>query len=189
MRNGNWKYIALLLMPAISHAQRPGSGFHPTIPRTWDDEQIASLELPLANPVGSPKHVSADYYYRIPVRPIYKQYRRLSARRRPAGYFEWLRQQEPEMIWGEDKDGQKHAPPLKTEADWIKAGEIVFDAVLGYFPLERIKDSARHGGIHHEDGASHWRKASMLPFVEFRHRERRGRSRLALGPAENATPA
>ena len=74
MRTGNWKYVALLLMPAISHAQRPGSGFHPTIPRTWDDEQIATLELPLANPAGSPKHVSSDYYYRIPVRPIYKQY-------------------------------------------------------------------------------------------------------------------
>jgi hypothetical protein len=31
---------------------------------------IAELELPLADPVGSPKRVSADYYYRIPVRPI-----------------------------------------------------------------------------------------------------------------------
>jgi hypothetical protein len=30
------------------------------------------LEIPLADPVGSPKHVSADYYYRIPVAPIYK---------------------------------------------------------------------------------------------------------------------
>ena len=46
--------------------------FKPDIPRTWEDGAIASLEVPLANPIGSPKHVSADYYYQIPVRPIYK---------------------------------------------------------------------------------------------------------------------
>src|SRR5262245_42356243 len=46
----------------------------PTIPKTWDDEAMATLELPLANPIGSPKHVPAEYYYRIPVRPIYKTY-------------------------------------------------------------------------------------------------------------------
>jgi hypothetical protein len=44
----------------------------PTIPRTWDDQEIARHEVPLADPTGSPKHVSSDYYYRIPVRPIYK---------------------------------------------------------------------------------------------------------------------
>ena len=44
------------------------------IPRTWDDEEIARHEVPLAQPEASPKHVSSDYYYRIPVRPIYKSY-------------------------------------------------------------------------------------------------------------------
>jgi hypothetical protein len=38
----------------------PNPDFHRTIPKTWDDEEMASLEVPLANPVGSPKHVSAD---------------------------------------------------------------------------------------------------------------------------------
>jgi hypothetical protein len=33
----------------------------PAVPRTWDDQAIAELEMALANPVGSPKHVSADY--------------------------------------------------------------------------------------------------------------------------------
>jgi hypothetical protein len=46
----------------------------PVIPKTWDDEAIATLEIPLADPVGSPKHVSSEYYYRIPVVPIYKSY-------------------------------------------------------------------------------------------------------------------
>jgi hypothetical protein len=115
MRTYNCRHIGFLLALAISPAQEPNAAFHPTIPKTWVDVEIASLELPLANPVGSPKHVSADYYYKIPVRPIYKQYRVYAPGQGPAGYIEWLRQQEPEIVWGEDKDGRKHAPPLKTK--------------------------------------------------------------------------
>lgn len=110
-------------------AQNPSPPvFSPTIPKTWDDEAIASLEVPLADPVGSPKHVSADYYYKIPVRPIYKQYTVYAPGHEPPGYMDWLKQQEPEVIW----DDKGHAPSLKTEADWIKAGEIVFDAPIVY---------------------------------------------------------
>jgi hypothetical protein len=45
-----------------THPQKP-SAIAPAIPKTWDDEAIATLEVPLANPVGSPKHVSADYLF------------------------------------------------------------------------------------------------------------------------------
>jgi hypothetical protein len=95
---------------------------------------MATLETPLADPIGSPKHVSADYYYRIPVRPIYKQYPIYAPGREPPGYIDWLKRQEPVILW--DK-GQ--APPLKTEADWIKAGEIVFDAPLIYEALLQVR--------------------------------------------------
>ena len=98
--------------------------FRPEIPRTWDDDAMATLEVPLANPVGSPKHVSADYYYRIPVRPIYKSYPVYAPGHEPPGYMNWLKQQEPVIVW----DDKGHAPPLGSEADWIKAGEIVFDS-------------------------------------------------------------
>src|SRR5262245_31235188 len=94
------------------------------IPKTWDDIEIARHEIPLADPVGSPKHVSKDYYYKIPVRPIYKGYPVYAPGREPAGYLDWLRQQEPIIVW----DDEGHAPPLKTEANWIRAGEVVFDA-------------------------------------------------------------
>jgi hypothetical protein len=33
----------------------------PRIPRTWDDGEIGKHEIPLADPIGSPKHVSLDY--------------------------------------------------------------------------------------------------------------------------------
>ena len=129
--------MAMLFVIPVCQAQKTDPKFRPVIPKMWDDGEMATLELPLANPAGSPKHVSSDYYYRIPVRPIYKQYALYPYGAGPAGYFDWLRQQEPEIVWGEDKDGRKHAPPLETRADWIKAGEMVFDSVLGYFPLER----------------------------------------------------
>jgi len=60
------------IIPAGS-AQKSDGEFHLEIPKTWDDAAMSSLEIPLADPIGSPKHVSADYYYKIPVRPIYKE--------------------------------------------------------------------------------------------------------------------
>src|SRR2546428_5904051 len=125
MRNGFSAPIVLGILTlvgtraSIQRAQtQPSSGqaFSPVIPKTWDDEAMASLEVPLADPVGSPKHVSADYYYRIPVRPIYKSYPVYAPGHEPSGYMDWLKQQEPEIVW----DGKGHAPSLQTEADWIK---------------------------------------------------------------------
>lgn len=100
------------------------TAFSPTIPKTWDDAAMATLEIPLAHPVDSPKHVSADYYYKIPVRPIYKEYPIYAPGHEPPGYMEWLKRQEPLILW----DDKGHAPPLNSYADWTKAGEMVFEA-------------------------------------------------------------
>ncbi len=97
------------------------------IPKTWDDAEIAALEIPLANPIGSPKQVSADYYYRVPVRPIYKSYPVYATGHEPAGYLESLKRKDPIIYW----DDKGHSPALETEADWINAGEAVFDAPIG----------------------------------------------------------
>lgn len=116
-------------------AQEPGSAFHPMVPRTWDDVAMATLEVPLADPVGSPKYVSDDYYYRIPVRPIYKRYPVYAPGHEPPGYLEGLKSQEPVIVW----DDNGHRPVLNTEADWIEAGEIVFDAPIQY-AIVRARD-------------------------------------------------
>lgn len=124
------------------------------IPKTWDDEAIATLEIPLADPVGSPRHVSADYYYRIPVAPIYKSYPIYVPGYEPPGYVDWLKQQEPEILW--DDSGQ--APPLQTDQDWIKAGEIVFGAAVrfgGAALLENVRNPSWYEETrtpHAEDG-------------------------------------
>jgi hypothetical protein len=130
---------------ASVHAQTGSrAGFHPEIPKTWDDAAIPTLEIPLGNPTGSPKHVSSDYYYKIPVRPIYKTYPVYAPGHEPPGYMDWLKQQEPQVIW----DNASHRPPLQKEADWIKAGEIVFDASIGYQGVRSVVTNLRRAKSH-----------------------------------------
>jgi hypothetical protein len=102
------------------------SAFQPQIPKMWDDKEMARVEVPLAYPIGSPKHVSSQYYYKIPVRPIYKSYPLYAPGREPVGYRDWLKRQEPQIVW----DDAGHRPILRTKADWIKAGEAVFESPL-----------------------------------------------------------
>jgi hypothetical protein len=47
------------------------------------------------------------------VRPMYKTYPMYAPGKVPAGYLEWLRQQEPEIVFDPAK--------LKTKADWPPA--------------------------------------------------------------------
>src|SRR5688572_5282025 len=110
----------------IGHGQAPKnqSSFAPVIPKTWDDKALARLDVPLAEAAASPVPVSADYYYRMPVRPVYKSYPVYTPGKEPPGYFERLKQQDPEIVFDPGK--------LETEADWIRAGELVFDAPIAY---------------------------------------------------------
>src|SRR5215813_14698705 len=93
--------VSLLLAAAMAsvggHAQDSKGRWSPSIPKTWDEQAMLSLELPLADEAASPKHISADYYYRIPVRPIYKSYPVYHPDQEPAGYLDSLRKQEPEI--------------------------------------------------------------------------------------------
>ena len=65
---------AVTIVIANPSAQNGPQDPTPQIPKTWDDQAMATLEVPLADASASPVPVSADYYYRIPVRPIYKTY-------------------------------------------------------------------------------------------------------------------
>ncbi|HEX5733796.1 MAG TPA: hypothetical protein VF131_13250 [Blastocatellia bacterium] len=137
-RRGKYLTLAMLLLlgftahihSGIAHETK--NAFTPVIPRTWDDQAMSTLELPLANPAGSPIHISADYYYRIPERPIYKSYPVYAPGKEPPGYEEWLKQQEPQIAFDASK--------LKTREDWIRAGEIVFDAPVFYNAVARVSE-------------------------------------------------
>jgi hypothetical protein len=109
------------------YSQQTEASWSPQIPKTWDEQALASLEVPLVDQEFSPQHISAGYYYGIPVRPIYKSYPIYVPEREPANYIDWLEQQKPEVVFD--------AAKLKTRNDWIKAGELVFDAPIVYGSL------------------------------------------------------
>lgn len=94
--------------------------FTPVIPRTWDDTAVEGFHLPLAPRDRSPQFMSAAEYYQLKERPIYKSYPVYVPEREPVGYMDWLKQQEPEIAFDPLK--------LRTEEDWSRAGELVFDA-------------------------------------------------------------
>jgi len=123
--------FGLLLAGALpSGSQLPSS-----VPRTWDDERMADLELPLARPEFTLQQVSSDYYYRIPIRPVYRTYPVYARDREPAGYMERLAGLDPVEVFD--------PRTLKTEEDWIRAGELVFDTpILIEAPFTR--DGIRH---------------------------------------------
>ncbi|MEO7633299.1 MAG: di-heme oxidoredictase family protein [Blastocatellia bacterium] len=55
-------------------------------------------------------------------RQVYKSYPVYAPGEEPAGYLDWLRTQEPKIAFDASK--------LKTEEDWIRAGELVFDTPI-----------------------------------------------------------
>ena len=107
--------------------EQPPRGADATIPDTWDEARLASLQVPLAHAGPSPEHVPGAYYRSIPVRPIYRSYDVYHPDREPDGYLEWLQRQDPEIVWDDTR-----SPALESEADWVKAGELVFDSPLAW---------------------------------------------------------
>ena len=92
-------FLLLLGLLTFGNANVITPTYSPHIPRVWDDAEMAKLQLPLVVPTASPKQVTADYYYRIPVRTIYKNYPVYVPGKEPAGYLEWLKQQEPQSAF------------------------------------------------------------------------------------------
>jgi hypothetical protein len=109
---------AILAIAGTGDAQT----FHPDIPRAWDDKQVHRFELPLAQRDRSPRYLTADEYYALKVRPIYRTYPVYAPGREPAGYMESLKQKEPEVVFDSSK--------LRTREYWISAGKAVFNASL-----------------------------------------------------------
>ena len=104
--------------------------FRPAIPRLWDEKELAAMTLPSSRQEGHIVYVSSEYLYRMPGLQIYKTYPVYHPAREPKGYLDGLKQQEPVLAFDPSQ--------LKTEADWLHAGEIVFNAPTP--PFESISD-------------------------------------------------
>lgn len=116
-----WVVTPLLLSVALLTSMNPPYWFE-AIPRVWTDEAMKTRELPNPKPEYSAQPVSEAYYYAMPERVIYKSYPVYHPDSEPEGYWEWLNNLEAEIVWDASK--------LKTEEDWIKAGEMLFDAAI-----------------------------------------------------------
>jgi hypothetical protein len=170
MRHSGIKLIPIIafailgVIPAISGTpQRMNNPWKPDIPKTWDDEAMRSLELPLANAANSPKHISADYYYSMPVRPVFQSYPIYYPDREPRGYLDSLRNKEPQIIFD--------ASRLKTEEDWIKAGEIVFDAPIEFISQGLLFSEVRDKAWYDKNKVP-VRKDGVFPFMRYIIREK-----------------
>ncbi len=142
--------FAAALLPALAAGA--------DIPRTWTREAVAAFEVPLAKPIYSPVHISEEAYYRIPVRSIHKTYPVYHPKHEPAGYMEWLKQQEPQPAFEPGR--------LKTEADWIQAGEMVFNSPVSFGPVFFGGAEVRNPAFYEETGMP-VAKDGTIPFARW----------------------
>lgn len=98
------------------------------VPRTWDEAALATMELPNAVTGTPPRHVTADFYYRIPAQTIWRTWPVYHPDREPAGYREQLAQARPEVVFVADR--------LTTHAEWVAAGELVFHWPIRWAPFD-----------------------------------------------------
>jgi hypothetical protein len=134
-----------LLVPCLTAMQTPRDHpFHPEIPRIWNEPEFHKMELPVVVPQYSPQPVPPAYYDRIPVRTIYKSYPIYAPGHMPSGYLEKLKTLEPEKAVDTAK--------LQTQDDWLRAGELVFQAPTSYevpgMALTDVLDPAWYARLH-----------------------------------------
>ena len=91
--------------------------FHPVIPRTWDEATLSDWATPVAGLNVRPTHISAKEYYSLAIDNL-RTYPVYFPGREPEGYWEMLQHVGPKPLIEPEK--------LKTEADWIEAGQTVF---------------------------------------------------------------
>lgn len=117
------------------------------IPRLFDEEALEGFHLPLPHTDLEVEEISPAYYYALRERVIHRTYPVYAPGREPTGYLDSLRTLEPAVVLDTDT--------LKTAEEWIRAGEMVFDAPQLYLPLEapfQPEHLAAAGTPHDADG-------------------------------------
>lgn len=106
--------------------------------RIWDSDALDRSTTPLAQAKFKVRHATADEYYRLPVVEVYRSYPVYRPDREPPNYIAFLQAQEPAIEWDASK--------LVSKGDWIRAGEMLFDAPsrLGHLAsgisIDELKD-------------------------------------------------
>lgn len=113
---------------AAPPAAAPATAPAPTagIPKVWNEAALQAQDVPLIKPEASARYiVDADFYYRIPVRRLWKSYPVYHPAKEPPAYLDGLDKAEPEEVVIDPAR-------MKTPEDWIRAGEQVFEAPIYY---------------------------------------------------------
>ena len=116
--------IAALLVCSIA---RPNDSA-PNTAKVWNDSALAGWHVPLAAPGVEPVPLTADQFYRLPELKIFKSYPVYAPGKEPPGYMEKLKRAEPELVFD--------ATRFRSATDWIRAGELVFDAPVTISPID-----------------------------------------------------
>jgi hypothetical protein len=98
------------------------------IPKVWDIEQLESMHLPYPDTSVDLGFISEEYYNQLPERISYKTYPFYMPGSEPKGYYDSLSKLEPVENF-KQKD-------LKTEADWIKAGKLIYELPQNFIRLD-----------------------------------------------------
>jgi hypothetical protein len=161
MRTASLLLLSIALIN-VAWAQDTGTGAAFSVPKTWDEQGIASLDLPRADAKLRVEHVSADYYYSLPVRRFYKSYAvyHPSKEPKPGGkdYLAWLKEQPPQEILHDFSS-------LKTEADWEAAAAAVGKEVFHAPIADETNPFMGIGGIKEVRDAA-WYEKTGVPFAD-----------------------
>ena len=141
------------LLAVLSSAQT----VRPTIPRAWDADDVKGFELPLAQPDRSPRYLSADQYYALKVRPVYRGYPVYLSGKQPSGYLDSLRQKEPQVIFDPDQ--------LRSEEDWSRAGELVFNSPASFSTVTPEVEADMQG--FYRASMIHATREGILPYFQY----------------------
>ena len=132
--------------------------FKPFIPKVWDIQQLQSMHLPYADTSIKLGFIAEKAYNELPERISYQTYPFYMPGSEPAGYYDSLAQLDPVINFKEED--------LQTEADWIHAGELIYELPMNYFPLDSamlsllpvMAEKWKAAGIHAN-------KKGIIPFV------------------------
>jgi len=116
---------SVLLGCLLSALRADSQRWKPDIPRTWDDAALADWATPVVGLNVRPTHISAREYYALRTENL-RTYPVYYPGREPRGYWEMLQHIGPEPLIEPEK--------LASEADWIAAGQRVFNE-LDHFSL------------------------------------------------------
>ncbi|MDQ2712013.1 MAG: hypothetical protein M3Y24_07235 [Acidobacteriota bacterium] len=106
--------ILLTAVLAVGYSLEPHEV--PT-PKAWSSQSLVGYRIPLAGLGRPPELISEHDYYALPESNV-KTYPVYTPEKEPAGYIDWLKNQDPQPLVEVTK--------LKTPADWLAAGRGVF---------------------------------------------------------------